>query len=1009
MRKILMLISTMLLLSIAVLGQNTRKVSGKVCDEDGAPLAGASVIVKGGSTKHYALTDLDGNYSLSAPMTESSILVFAFVGMSDYEVQVGKQKIVNAVLKADKNFIEEAVITAGYGLAQKRSDMTGSAYQVASTDMKTLPAARIDNMLNGLIPGLVVDESNSGAARSRFKIRIRGDASLSANCEPLWVVDGVPIYTGNNSSNTISGMGGNISPLSFLNPDDIESITVLKDAATTALYGADGANGVILVTTYKGKGDGKVRVSADVLYGVSSIDPSTLIKYCSTEQWWQLAKESWTNAGYALENFPYQDNEHNSYSTTSTDWQRVYYGLGNTQEINLKVDSGGENARHYLSASFNREQATLKGNVQTRFSVRERSTYNLGKRFTADINLNISYNVNDLFSVSQSNVRQIPIFSPYDEDGITPRLYNCYSVDTDRYNPIMKKFVYNKVPSRDLNDNEQRALSANGTVNLSYKIAEGLSATVMGGVNTLNSNELIYYSKNTLDGLTSIDQDGASRRANAFSMVWNNINRINFNRQFGKHNVGAMAGLELVSKENRTLYATGYGFANDNIKEIGYAQEASRKGYSSANNSRSVSYIASANYSYDKRYYLSASYRRQGYSSFSEFAKWGDFSSVGISWNVHNESFWNLKWMDKFKIKASFGNSGNSRVDTGSAYGTYNYGSSYSYGGSIGATQSAAPNPGLSWENTYITNIGIDMSFFDGRLELNTEFYDKYTKDLLYDGRVSSIITDGKVTRNVGELENRGFELELISKNIVGDKFKWTTQFNGAVNRNIIRKLYQGMHTGFFEYVWMEGASKDAWWLSRWAGVDPTNGAPMWYDYNGDLTYTFSYNNRVLLPQYDKQPDFRGGMRNSFSFGDFSLVIFLTYTIGGWDYCNHVEDGYDILGENVIVEQLEHWKAPGDVSYNPKPIYKKSTNSTISSTRFLYSKTSIQLNNVALSYSFPSNFCKTLGIRGGSASIIGNNLYFWTPDQSKDKNSYKTFHFTNGMTRNFAVQLNVNF
>lgn len=1007
--KRLLVVFVSFLLCLAASAQGTREVTGTVKDENGEALAGASVIVKGGSNKNYALTDIDGKYKLSARLDASSVLVFSYLGMLDAEVVVGNKKQLDVVLKADRNALEEAVITAGYGLAQKRSDMTGSAYQVTSNELSTLPAARIDNMLNGLVPGMVVDESGDGAARSRFKIRIRGDASLSANCEPLWVVDGVPVYTGSNTSNTITGMSTNVSPLSFLNPDDIESITVLKDAATTSLYGADGANGVILVTTRQGKGDDKVRISADVLYGISYVAPETMTKYCNAEQWMSLAQEAWTNAGYLMENFPYRDNEHNSYSTTDTDWQKVYFGMGSTQEVNLKADSGTSKAKHYLSASFNRDEGTVKGNVQNRFSIRERSVYKLGKRVSADINLNASYNVNDLFSISKSYLEVIPIFSPYDEDGVTPRLYNYYSQDVNNYNPVMKKFFDNEVPNRDLNDNRQMALSANGTANLKIEIAEGLTATIMGGVNTLNSNELIYYSKNTLDGLTSIDQDGVSRRSNAYSMVWNNIDRLNFNRNFGKHSVGAMAGIELVSKEHRSLYATGYGFANDNIKEIGYSQEASRKGYSSASNGRSLSYLASLNWSYDKRYYLSASYRRQGTSSFSEYAKWGDFSSIGLSWNVHNERFWNVKWMDKLKFKASFGNSGNSRVDTGSAYGTYSYGSSYAYGGAIGAIQSAAPNPGLSWENTWITNLGLDISLFDGRIELNTEVYDKYTTDLLYKGFVSSIISDDKVMRNVGELENRGFELEVISKNIVRDGFKWTTSFNGAVNRNIIRKLYNGMHTGFFDYVWMEGASKDAWWLSRWAGVDPVSGAPMWYDANGDLTYSFSYNNRVLLSQYDKQPDFRGGMRNTISWGDWSLVVFLTYTIGGWDYVNMYSDGYDIINENVIIEELDHWRKPGDISANPRHAYKVSTSSAMGSTRFLYSKTSVQLNNLALSYNLPKSVCRFIGASSATATLIGNNLFFWTPDQSRDRNSYKTFCFTTGMTRNFSVQLSVNF
>ena len=263
--------------------------------------------------------------------------------------------------------------------------------------------------------------------------------------------------------------------------------------------------------------------------------------------------------------------------------------------------------------------------------------------------------------------------------------------------------------------------------------------------------------------------------------------------------------------------------------------------------------------------------------------------------------------------------------------------------------------------------------------------------------------------RNVGELENRGFEVSLSTRNIVRPKFTWTTDFNGAVNHNIIRKLYKGTHTGFFDYVWMEGASKDAWWLSRWAGIDPSNGAPMWYDIDGNLTYTYSYDNRVLLPEYSKEPYFRGGMRNIFTFGPFSLVAFLTYTIGGWELLDYGQDGYDILSNNTVVEDLDYWKEPGDVANNPKPIYKVSTGSRRSSTRFLYSKTSVQLKNLVLSYNVPASFCRKLKLSSATASLIGDNVYLWTPDQSRDRNSYKTLRYPGGLTRTVSAQLTLNF
>ncbi|MBR1576085.1 MAG: SusC/RagA family TonB-linked outer membrane protein [Bacteroidales bacterium] len=978
-------------------------VNGTVRDTEGESLIGVFVSVKG--TKTGTTTDLDGRYAitLQAPAT----LVFQYMGMENQEIKVDKARTLDVTMKGD-NTLDEVVISAGYGLAQKRSDMTGSAFQVASEQLKTLPASRVDNLLQGMVPGLAIEESTNSAARTRYTIRVRGDASLNANSEPLWIVDGVPVYTGGNTG-SVNGTQYSVSPMSFINPDDIESITVLKDAATTSIYGADGANGVILVTTKQGRGDGRLHVTASMKYGISRVDKSTLIKLLNAEQWWGLAKESWVNAGYDLAFFPYQDNYLNAYSTTDTNWYDVYLGTGSTSEVSVRIDSGSDKAKHYLSLNYFGDDMVKKGNTQRRFTLRDRSQFQLARRLSLDLNLAASYNINDITSISDSYYRVIPIFSPYDLDGVTPRLYNYYSESTDSYSPTLRKFVYSAVPNRDLSDNTQRGTTLDGNATLTWTLLDGLKLTSMLGVNALNVMELIYNPKTTLDGKTSYEQDGGSRRAGVFDYTWNNIDRLNFDRKFGRHKVGALMGIEFVSSENRSLYATGYGFANDHIKEISYAISESTRGSSSASNSHSLSYLGTLSYSYDNRYYLSASYRRQGNSAFSTYARWGDFSSVGLSWNVHNEPWFHVGAIDRLKIKASYGNSGNSRVDTGAAYGTYTYGSGNYYGGLMGATQGNAPNPGLSWENTYIGNIGLDIGLLGNRIDIQMEFYRKYTKNLLYKGRVSSIISDGTVMRNVGEIENQGFEISLNTKNIVTPRFTWTTDFNGAVNRNIIRKLYKGTHTGFFDYVWMENASKDAWWLSRWAGVDPSTGGPMWYDVDGNATFTFSYDNRVLLPEYSKEPDFRGGMRNIFSFDNFSLVAFLTYTIGGWELLDYGQDGYDVLSNNTVVEDLDHWREPGDVSNNPKPIYKVTTGSRRSSTRFLYSKTCFQLKNLVLSYNVPKSFCQKVKIQAATVSLIGDNVFIWSPDASRDRNSYKTLRYPGGLTRTASAQLTLNF
>lgn len=985
----------------------TRTLKGMISDSEGGALAGAVAYVP--STKKGEVADINGEYSIAIPAGKTVEVEFSFMGMVTRKVSVPAGTTVMNITLLDDNRIEQSVITVGYGVVQKRSDITGAAYQVNAEEIKTLPKGNIAGMLSGIVPGLRVTETDS-QARNRFSLRVRGDASLSANCEPLWVVDDVPLYVGSTTGNSVTGMSYNVSPISFLNPEDIESITVLKDAAMTSIYGANGSNGVILVTTKKGSSDGKAHLTAKIQQGFSKTDPTTLIKYCNKEQWLSLAKEAFLGAGYSMEQFPYQDNEHNSYSTTNTDWQKVYLGPGQHSSVDITIRNGAAKMSNYLDFSFFNEDYIVQGNNTKRFSVNERLSFDFTEKLSADMRLALSYNINDIFSLSSSMMRVIPIFSPYDEDGVTPRLYNWYIRELGTDKVVQRKFVYNSVPDREYNDNYQYGLNATGSIQLKYKILEGLTASTLLTLSNFSSMELIYDSSLTLDGLSDSGLNGYSRRAAAFTNNWTHSSKLNFHRTFGGvHRVSALAGYEMHNRVSHSFYVTGQGFSNDFIKEISYANDETIDGSSSADNSRQLGYIANASYTYDNRYVVTGSFRSDGYSAFSTYHRWGQFGAAGIAWNVDKEHWWKSGWMDRLKINASYGMDGNSRVNTSSAYGTYSYGSGSNYGGEMGATQSAVPNPGLRWETTYKLNVGLSTSLFNNKVDIQLDAYDNYTRDLLYSGRVSSTIENGSVTRNVGEMENKGFELTVGLNLIKQEQRDWTVRFNGSVNRNIIQELYKDMHTGFFDTVWVKGASKGAFWLSRWAGVDPTNGAPMWYDINGDLTYGFSYDNRVLLNQYDAQPDFYGAIVSDSRWGNLSLRVQCNYSLGGWALNTKYYDGYDILNTNTIVEELEHWRKPGDTSVNPVYQLNSSNSSSSGSTRFLYNCSYFQIKNVALRYVMPREVNDFLKVRGVTLSLIGDNLYMFCAGMSKNRNSYKTLTYNNGIARAVSAQIEIDF
>ncbi len=336
-----------------------RLVKGTVTSNDGEPLAGAFVYVK--NSKLGVNTDLDGHYEIAAPVEgKSYVLVFQFLGMTTKEFTVSGPKTLNVSLMDDSS-LEEAVIVGAYGVKQKKEDMIGSAFQVNADALKDKPKARIDNILNGLVPGLLVENNTdaAGSTRGRLNVRVRGNASLSASNEPLWIIDGVPTYTGGRN-NLMPGMSTSVSPLSLIDPNDIESITVLKDADQTTIYGANGANGVILVTTKRGvAGNMPLKVSATVNYGVAAPDKSTMVKVMNASQYLEVAKEAWVNGGNKMSDFPYQDNDYNSYSTTSTDWFNEYIGLGSTLYASLSLSTGTKKAKTYVSGSYYRNENTV--------------------------------------------------------------------------------------------------------------------------------------------------------------------------------------------------------------------------------------------------------------------------------------------------------------------------------------------------------------------------------------------------------------------------------------------------------------------------------------------------------------------------------------------------------------------------------------------------------------------------------------------------------------------------
>lgn len=995
--------------ALAQTAVSSGRVKGVVRDANGDALVGAFVYEKG--TKNGVVADLDGRYDIAAPAKgKKYTLVFQYVGMENLEVPVDGPRELNVTLKLD-NQLNEAVIVGAYGTRQRREDLVGSAFQINSEALINKPQARVDNMLEGLIPGMTIESNTdaAGSTRTRYETRIRGAGSLSGSSEPLWVIDGVPQYLG-GSTGQMPGMSYTISPIAYLNSDDIESITVLKDADQVSIYGANGANGVVLVTTKSGMNNIPLRINASARFGIATVDRSTIFKVMNAAQYMEVAREAWVNSGKSMADFPYQDNDYNSYSTTDTYWPDQYMGMGDEMSVNVSLAYGSKKVAGRNSISFYNSNNTVISDKQQRFTFSTKNDFTLAKGVVLTLALNASYNINSLFPVSSGAYLEVPpIFSPYLNDGTTYRLYNKVWSET-LHDFELKQFYYNYLPDREYNDNVQRTMVTDAHASFSWKIIEGLQLRSIFGFKLNYGHEDTYDARTTIRGMSYGVPVGYAGKKDASYTSWNNNNVLEFNRKAGKFNIQAMAGLELNGQTNRYTYVAGSGFMNDKIKEVEYAENISTGSYSNIKNTRDMSYFGRAELNYDSRYIISGNIRRNGNSIFGKYSKWGTFWSAGISWNIHKEHFYNLSWLKVLKLKATYGKAGSSRIDATTATGTYNYSDTYSYMNSPGGIIGTVPNPGLSWETTYQANVGLRLGFACG-LDLEVEAYDYITRDLLSKVYVSRTITEDRVYANMGKVRNRGIELSVDYDVIRTGDWNWNIKLNAAHNRNWIMELYNGVPTSFGSTVWMEGYSSDTHMLIRWAGVDPLDGSPLWYDAQGNITKTYNYDNRV--PGKTSNPDLTGGIVTSLRWKDLSLSMQMNYTVGGWANPTYglrmMGDGYDIIGSNQAVEVYWYrWKQPGDLASFPK-VSNASQHSLSYNDRMIMNRTNFNLSNITLNYRLPDKLFKNAGMKGLNLSFICDNVFLFCPGMSSEFNSYKTMKSGYPVTRTYTLSVNLSF
>lgn len=983
MRKILLL-GLMLFLANAVAFAQGRVITGTVTStEDGLGVPGATVLVKGTTTG--TATNIDGKYSITVP-AGSNVLVFTFVGLTDQEVNIGNRSTINVALEADVTALSEVIVT-GYGTQPKR-EVTGAVSSVKGDAIQNLPLQSFDRALQGRAAGVQVRSSN-GLPGGAVNIRIRGVGSVNAGNEPLFIVDGVQLNNQSNAAFTQS------NPLAFLNPNDIESMEILKDAASAAIYGSQAANGVVIITTKKGK-QGKAKFEFNAFSGETQ--PMKFLDVLGGSEWYGMRRDAFINSGNTLPEANALSNmgvlpanwrtltrpalDAIGLALPTYDWQREVMGAGRLQNYEMSVSGGDEKTTFFLSGSYNYQEASFKPVDFKRGTVRLALTHQATKRLSIETNINLStFQQNVPFAVEGSFLGS-PAFS---SSAVLP--HNAIYNEDGTYNTAIRGVLgQNVVLVNAYNSGLQRTNTVVGNLITNYKIAKNLSFRSLFGLDYRLLQGDNYRDPRTPDGAgvigrSSVQSDWRTRFITTQTLNWNKT----FN---GVHNVSAIAGVEYLSETREGISGAGIGFPTFQFRTIqSAATPESVSGFWTGY--RRASAFASANYDYKKKYLMTVTARYDGSSRFGANNQYGLFPSVRVGWSLVEEEFLkNSSTVSEMKFRASYGLTGNDQIGNFDARGLYGGGGNYS--GSAGIVPSSLANLGLSWETNNTTNLGLDFGFFENRITGSVDAFDRRTKDLLLSQPILWTNGFGGISNNVGELQNRGLEFELSTVNIDKGGFRWNTSFNITKIDNQILSLYSGLqflpaNPGIAVGQPVGRSGEGAVFSQEYVGVNPATGRPMWLDIKGNITYLPLAADRQY--QGSSLGTVFGGLNNNFSYKGFELTTFFTYEyggIGGDGQYSFLRENGTRLTLNALREVNDRsWKTPGQITDIPRNLTTLGGNEVRSvgrnaGTAALLKYDFIRLSQLTLAYSFKPSLVSRIGLSRARIYMQGVNLWTYT-------------------------------
>ena len=990
-------------------GSRKKRVTGVVKDVMGEPLIGANVVEKGRST-NGVITDFNGKFTLE--VDESASLVVSYIGYLAQDIPTKGKGDFHIILKEDTNTLDEVVVT-GYG-DFKKATYTGSASVLTTEKLEALPVVSVGQMIESNIPGISVVAGTSSQPGAKTTLRVRGVASTNASTEPLYVLDGVPIPSYDLSNFTSMSEAGGMGFIETLNPADIESITVLKDAASASLYGAKGANGVVLITTKKGK-EGKLRVNMAAKYGITDF-AYTYRPLMGGEERRKLIHEGLVNfqldKGVSeQEAQQYADANIDQYAKRLpqgySDWESALFKTGYQQDYNLSASAGNQNSSFIGSLGYTKQTGVSLNSEMERFTGRVDAS-NKYKKVEFGMNASFSWTKNVHLpegkfygsAIYASKVNLTPSTPIYNEDGTYASGYR----ENNGYNPILEA---------EVNDYYARTVRAMGTAKIAYNVWDNLKVSSVFTVDYSLTKDFFFQSPDGRDGAT---YQGRGRMQMTDRIRYTSQNNLTYSKTFGKHSVSAVTAFEVMKYDYEDLYAAKKTYGQDINTSLGNAADpidADQKLQEDA----LMSYVASVNYSYDDKYYASFSFRRDGSSRLSPDTRWGNFWSLSASWRLSQERFMQpLKSvLSDLKLRASYGVNGNLPSSYYGYQSTYTTGAFYS--GKPSPWESTLGNEELTWEKNYALNLGLDIGLFS-RVNVSLDWYTRTTKDLLMSKQLNSISGFSSLLTNVGQMRNTGVELEVRSNNIKTKDFSWTTAFNLSHNKNKILKLADLPWFVDGRYVRKEGYPFNTIYLREYAGVDPETGSALYYDNQQDENGNYT-KNKVTdpgqaspIPLKDITPTISGGFMNTFNYKFIDLSFNLSYSFGGYSYDNASyilqDDGYSVIS-NKSTEQRRRWQKPGDITDVPRFVYGNKKGGNYNSSRAIHSTDHIRLKSLILGLNAPKAWLQKLGIGNARIYFSGTNLLTWAAYDQYDPEMSGVVGFYTPPLKTYAFGLELKF